>query len=123
MRMLSILLAGPLAAATLLAGCGEADGPTVIDGSSQSAYESTLKQARGDVGPGDRIKLEAAIREHQARMFAKADNRQEYQRRVRQGMDGLTAPAIVAQFDKDVTRVKGQAADAVFDAKRALKGL
>ncbi len=118
MRLASIVLA-----CTLLAACGGADGPTVIDGSSQAAYEASLKEARGDVGPRDRIKLEAAISEHQARMFAKADNRQEYQKLVREGMDGLTAPGIVAQFDKDVNRVQGQAADAVFDAKRALKGL
>lgn len=112
-----------LIACTLLTACGGSDGPTVIDGSSQVAFETSLKQARADVGPGDRIKLVAAIHEHQARMFAKADNRQEYQRLVREGMDGLTAPGIVAQFDKDVVRVKGQTADAVFDAKRALKGL
>lgn len=109
-------------ACMLVGGCGDADGPTVIDGSSQAAYEASLATARGDVGPGDRIKLEAAISEHRARMFAKAEDRQEYQRLVREGMDGLTAPAIVAQFDEDVTRVKGQAADAVFDAKRALNG-
>ena len=106
----------------ILSACGGATSPTVIDGSSQATYKATLKAARGDVGPADRIKLEAAIHEHEARMFAKADNRQEYQKLVRQGMDGLTAPAIVAQFDNDVVRVKGQAADAVFDAKRALKG-
>lgn len=111
-----------VAACLLAAGCGEAGGPTVIDGSSEAAFEESLKDARGDVGPRDRIKLEAAISEHRARMFAKADNRQEYQRLVREGMDGLTAPGIVAQFDEDVTRVQGQAADAIFDAKRALKG-
>jgi hypothetical protein len=38
-------------------------------------------------------------------------------------MDGLTAPAIVRQFNKDVDRVGGKAADAVFDAKRVLKDL
>lgn len=107
----------------LLSACGSTASPTVIDGSSQAAYEASLKAARREVGPADRIKLEAAIHEHEAHMFAKADNRQEYRKLVRQGMDGLTAPAIVAQFDKDVVRVKGQAADAVFDAKRALKGL
>lgn len=109
-------------ACMLAAGCGDADGPTVIDGSSQAAFEASLKEARGDVGPSDRIKLEAAISEHRARMFAKADDRQQYQRLVREGMDGLTAPGIVAQFDEDVTRVQGEAADAVFDAKRALSG-
>jgi hypothetical protein len=112
-----------LIAYALLGACSRNDGPTVIDGSSQAAFEQSLQAARRDVGPKDRLKLEAAIREHQARMFAKADNRQEYERLVRQGMDGLTAPAIVGQFDKDVDRVSGKAADAVFDAKRALKEL
>lgn len=115
MRLPSILFA-----CTLVAGCGGDNGPTVIDGSSQEAYESSLREAKKDIGPAQRIKLEAAIREHQARMFAKADDRQEYQRLVREGMNGLTAPGIVAQFDKDVNRVKGEAADAIFDAKRAL---
>lgn len=118
MRLLSTIVA-----CMLVAACGGANGPTVIDGSSQAAYEESLKQARRDVGPGDRIKLAAAITEFQTQMFAKADNRSEYQRLVREGMDGLTAPAIVAQFNKDVKRVNGQAADAIFDAKRALKGL
>jgi len=118
MRLLSTLIA-----CAALAACGRSDQPTVIDGSSQSAFEDSLKEARRDVGPADRLKLEAAIREHEGRMFAKADNRQQYQKLVREGMDGLTGPGIVAQFDKDVVRVKGEAADAVFDAKRALKGL
>lgn len=115
-------LSAVVTACMLVIACSDGDGPTVIDGSTQAAYEASLAEARGDVGPSDRIKLEAAISEHRARMFAKADNRQEYQRLVREGMDGLTAPAIVAQFDEDVTRVKGQAADAVFDAKRAMGG-
>ncbi|MDX3898992.1 MAG: hypothetical protein QHC40_00495 [Sphingobium sp.] len=115
-------LAPLLIACIALAGCDGGGGPTVIDGSSQDAFETSLAAARRDVGPRDRLKLEAAIREHQARMFAKADDRREYQRLVREGMDGLTAPVIVAQFDKDVDRVSGQAADAVFTAKRALTG-
>lgn len=115
-------LAPILIACNLLVACSGNDGPTVIEGSSQAAFESSLAAARRDVGPKDRLKLEAAIGE-QARMFAKADNRQEYERLVRQGMDGLTASAIVRQFNKDVGRVSGKAADAVFDAKRALKDL
>lgn len=113
----------PLALTCLiLAGCQES-GPTVIDGSSQAAFEETLRAAKSDVSAKDRLKLEAALAEFRARMFAKADDRQEYQRLVREGLDELTAPAIVAQFDKDTERVGGKAADAVFDAKRALKGL
>ena len=106
-----------------LAACGSSSsGPTVIDGSSQEAYEQSLGAAKRDLGPKDRLKFEAALTEFKAHMFAKADTRQDYQRLVRDGMDGLTAPAIVVQFNKDVDRVSGKAADALFDAKRALKG-
>jgi hypothetical protein len=105
-----------------VAACGSNDdSPTVIDGSSQQAYEQSLSAAKRDLGPKDRLKFEAALTEFKAHMFAKAGTRQEYGRLVRQGMDGLTAPAIVEQFNKDVDRVSGKAADAVFDAKRALK--
>jgi hypothetical protein len=112
-----------LAAGLFLAGCGSgADGPTVIDGSSPEAFSRTLSAAKSDLGPQDRVKFEAALAEFRARTFAKAKTRQDYQRRLRDGLDGLTSPAVVAQFDKDVNRVGGKAADAVFDAKRALSG-
>ena len=112
-----------LAAGLFLAGCGSGDeGPTVIDGSSPEAFGRTLSAAKSDLGPQDRVKFEAALAEFRARTFAKAKTRQDYQRRLRDGLDGLTSPAVVAQFDKDVDRVGGKAADAVFDAKRALSG-
>jgi hypothetical protein len=107
----------------VVAACGGgAPSPTVIDGSSPESFGQTLSAAKRDVGPKDRIKFEAALAEFRAQTFAKAADRQEYQRRLRQGLNGLTAPQVVAQFNKDVDRVGGQAADAVFDAKRALKG-
>ena len=110
-----------LSACLLLCACGTGEaGPTVIDGSSAEAFDRTLGAAKRDVSPKDRIKFEAALAEFRAQTFAKASTRQDYQRRLREGLDGLTAPAVVAQFDKDVDRVSGQAADAVFDAKRAL---
>lgn len=98
------------------------DEPTVIDGSSAEAFDRTLGSAKADLGPKDRLKFEAALSEFKARTFAKADSRQEYNRQLRRGLDGLTAPRIVAQFNRDVDRVGGQAADAVFDAKRVLNG-
>ena len=113
----------PLVACLLLASCGGHGGPTVIDGSSQAAFEETFSAARKDVGPRDRLKVEAAIAEYRARTFARADSRAEFQRLFQEGLDGLTTPAIAAQFDKDTARVGRKAADAVFDAKRALKGL
>jgi hypothetical protein len=110
-------------ACVMLVSCSGPDGPTTIDGSSQEAFERTFGEAKKDVGPRDRLKVEAAIAEYRARTFAKADNRAEFQRMYREGLDGLTTPAIAAQFDKDTARIGGKAADTIFDAKRALKDL
>lgn len=111
-----------LSACFLVSACGYgSDEPIVIDGSSAEAFRQTLGAAKADLGPKDRLKFEAALSEFKARTFAKADSRQEYQRLLREGLDGLTAPRIVTQFNRDVDRVQDQAADAVFDAKRVLK--
>ena len=110
-----------ISACLLVAACGMgSSAPTVIDGSNAEAFKQTLADAKRELGPKDRLKFEAALAEFRTHTFAKADDRQDYQRRLRQGLDGLTAPRVVAQFDRDVDRVGGQAADAVFDAKRAL---
>jgi hypothetical protein len=106
-----------------LAACGFGGGaPTVIDGSSAEAFKSTLGEAKSDLGPKERLKFEAAYAEYKAQVFADADNRQEYERLLREGMDGLTAPRIVAKFDENAQKTRNDAADAIFDAKRALKG-
>lgn len=96
--------------------------PTVIDGSSAAAFEQTLSDAKGELGPRDRIKFEAALAEFRAQMFAKAGTRQEYKRLVRRGMNGLTAALIVSKFNSNVDKAGRNAADAVFDVKRAVTG-
>jgi hypothetical protein len=112
-----------LSVCLVLCACsGGTDGPAVIDGSSPEALNRTLAAAKRDLGPKDRLKFEAALAEFRARTFAKADSRQEYQKLLRDGLDGLTGPRVVAQFNKDVDRVGGDAADAAFDVKRVLKG-
>jgi hypothetical protein len=112
-----------LCASLVVSACSfGSDEPTVIDGSSTEAFEHTLAAAKADLGPKDRLKFEAALSEFKARTFAKADSRRDYNRQLREGLDGLTAPRVVAQFNRDVDRVEGQAADAVFDAKRVLNG-
>jgi hypothetical protein len=118
--MRSILLLG---ACLMVCACGYGSKePTVIDGANAETFSRTLSAAKADLGPKDRLKFEAALSEFKARTFAKADTRADYQRMLRKGLDGLTAPRVVSQFDRDVDRVGGQAADAVFEAKRALNG-
>ena len=112
-----------LSAFLLLAACGFGDDqPTVIDGSSPQAFEQTLSAAKGDLSAKDRIKFEAALAEFRAQMFAKAGTRQEYQRLVRQGMDGLTAPLIVSKFNSNADKAGRDVADTVFKVKRAITG-
>lgn len=112
-----------LLAALSLAACGFGEKePTVIDGSSQQAYEETLRAAKAELGAGDRLKFEAALAEFRAQTFAKADDRTDYQRRLRAGLDGLTSQRVVAQFDRNVDKAGRDAADALFDAKRAITG-
>jgi hypothetical protein len=106
-----------------VAACGLGnDAPTVIDGSSREAFDRSMAEARRDLGPQDRLKFEAALTEFRAQMFAKADTREDYQRLVREGMDGLTAVRIVQKFDENAKKAGNDAADAIFDAKRALAG-
>ena len=112
----------PLIAFAALAACGGPEEPTVIDGSSAEAFKRSLAAAKGDLGPKDRLKFEAAYAEYKTQTFADADNRQQYERMLREGMDGLTAPRIVAKFDENAEKARNDAADAIFDAKRALKG-
>lgn len=113
----------PLVAFVLLGACSFGpDEPTVIDGSSAEVFEQTLSAAKRELGPRDRIKFETALAEFRAQMFANAGSRQEYQRRVRRGMDGLTAPRIVAKFDSNVDKAGRDVADTVFDVKRAITG-
>jgi hypothetical protein len=113
----------PLVASFLLAACGVgSDGPQVIDGSSPEAFEQTMRDARSELGPKDRLKFEAAVTEFRAQVFAEADDRQEYNRLVREGLNGLTAVAIVAKFNQNADKLGNDAADAIFDAKRAVSG-
>jgi hypothetical protein len=113
----------PLLLFVALSACGMGKSePTVIDGSSPEAFKRTLSAAKSDLGPKERLKFEAAYAEYKAQVFAEADNRHHYERLLREGMDGLTAPRIVEKFDQNVDKAGNDAADAIFDAKRAVKG-
>ena len=62
-------------AAALLAtasACSERD-PTVIDGSSQEAFDRTVAQARRDIPDADRLVFDRAIRGIRGRSFSAKD--------------------------------------------------
>ena len=111
-----------VAGALLMSACGMPQSePTVIDGSSAEAFDRTVAAARGELGPRDRLKFEAALTAVRGRQFAAAADRKEYQLRIRESLDGQTAPDIVAGVDKWTKRAGDDAADAVFEAKRGLQ--
>lgn len=111
------------AAFALLAACGLGAGEaTVIDGSSAEAFTRTVAAARAELGPRDRLKFEAALTALRGRQFAAASDRLEYQRRIREALDGQTAPQVVAGVDRWSKKAGTDAADAVFEAKRKVQG-
>ena len=95
--------------------------PTVIDGSSPEAFRRTVDDARAELGPRDRLKFEAALTAVRGRQFAAANNREEYDRRFRQALDGQTALEIVAGVDQWTARFGNQAVDDAFRVKRELQ--
>jgi hypothetical protein len=116
----TVLQSLPLMIAFFCTACGGAEQPIVIDGSTKQSFDRTLAEAKSDLKPTERVKFEVALGEFKARMFAGADNKEDYDRRVRDGLNGLTAPAIVAKFDENAQKLRDDATDAVFDAKRAV---
>ena len=84
MRSLAVLLA-------LLAGC-EAREPTVIDGSSQQAFEKSVYEARRDIPDTDRLVFDRAIRTVGGRWHGAGDPDEL----ARTTFDGMTAAEVVA---------------------------
>ena len=112
-----------LVLALLLAACGMGQAaPTVIDGSNAETFKTSVAAARSELGPRDRIKFEAALTAMRGKQFAAAGDRVEYNRRIREALDGQTAPQIVAGVDRWTERAGTDAADAVFKAKRQVQG-
>ena len=83
-----------LAAAVLLlalAAC-EREQPVVIDGSSQEAFERTIKAARRQLPDADRLDFDRAIRTVGGRRFAQQDT----EALARVTFNGMTASEVVA---------------------------
>ena len=62
-------------AAALLATAGACSGrdPTIIDGSSEEAFDRTVAQARRDIPDADRLVFDRAIRGIRGRSFSAKD--------------------------------------------------
>lgn len=75
----------------LLAGCDRPE-PTVIDGSSQQAFERSVKQARRDVPDADRLYFDRALRTVGGRLHSARDP----QKFARTTFDGMTGEDVVA---------------------------
>jgi hypothetical protein len=73
-----------------MAACQKA--PTVIDGSSQQAFEETTEKARRDLPIKDRLTFDAALRNVGGRRYADKDP----DATARQLYDGMTAADVVA---------------------------
>jgi hypothetical protein len=83
MRVAALLLT------LLLAAC--ANEPTVIDGSSQQAFEKTTKKARRDLPIKDRLTFDAALQTVGGRRYADKDPDST----ARQIYNGMTAIDVV----------------------------
>jgi hypothetical protein len=83
MRVAALLLT------LLLAAC--ASEPTVIDGSSQQAFEKTTEKARRDLPIKDRLTFDAALRAVGGRRYADKDPDST----ARQIYNGMTAIDVV----------------------------
>ena len=79
-----------LAAAAALAGCTNRE-PTVIDGSSQDAFERSVTNARDDLPDSDRLTFDRAIRTVGGRRHSA-----DAEELARVTFDGMTAEQVVA---------------------------
>ena len=121
-RSIATLLALLALPACNILGLGGSE-PTVIDGSSPEAFQRTVNEARSELSPGDRLKFEAALTAVRGRQFAAANDRAEYDRRIRRALDGQTAPEIVAGVDQWTERFGNRTVDDAFRVKRELQNV
>jgi hypothetical protein len=109
-----------VSAFALLAACGQA-APAAIDGSSPEAYRTSVAEVRGQLGPADRARFEAALKLAQAEAFAKADSRAEMDERLRRKLDGRTGAEVIAEAQAKRAKVADAAVDELFDLKKHVR--
>lgn len=73
-----------------LAACSKA--PTVLDGSSREAFEASADKARRDLGIGDRLVFDAALKQPPGNRYSTKDP----DRLRREAYDGMTGADVVA---------------------------
>ena len=78
------------ALALTLASCGSSE-PVIIDGSSQAAFEKSIKKARRTIPDADRLVFDRAIRTVGGRRHSERDPQQL----ARITFDGMTAEQVV----------------------------
>lgn len=83
-----------LVAALALSSAACAESPTVIDGSSPDAFESSVAEARRDIPDADRLDYDAAIKNPPGKRFG--DSEAEVEALARQVYDGMTGKQVVA---------------------------
>lgn len=84
MKWLAVLLLG------MMSACGKS--PTVLDGSSQQAFERTAEDARRDLSIGDRLVFDAALKAPPGNRYSTRDP----DKLSRDAYAGMTAADVVA---------------------------
>jgi hypothetical protein len=80
-----------------------------------------MTDLRGSLAPLRRAKFEAALKLIEAEVFAEASDRQDYQRKLRDRLDGMSADDVIAHGVGQRDEAGRRLADGVFDAKRQLE--
>jgi len=109
----------PFAAVLLLAACSQG-APAQVDGSSPEAFDASMAEVRGQLGPADRARFSAAVQLARVEAFAKADTREEMSAHLRRKLDGKTGAEIIAEAQAKKEKVTDSAIDEVFKLKRQL---
>jgi hypothetical protein len=111
-----------VSAALLLAvaACGSAEPEARIDGASFGQYQASLDVMREQTRGPDAFRFEAAFRLIQADVFRQAKDREEFNRLMRERLNGKNAADIIAMGDGLKDGLGNRAADAAFEAKKAL---
>jgi hypothetical protein len=114
MRLFGIL------AFVFLAACSAEPDIVRIDGSDFGRYEETVRAVRESLNAPEQLQFEASLKLTQADVFAKAKDRTEYRRMLRERLNGKSAQDVIQEAQGLTKGLTDKAVDAVFDAKRVV---